>query len=311
MKLIYIILFCFFYHNLIAEDFRSRSSVNLIYQGDFMKKGNWRGNGFPKTMDSIVLKNGGHFVLQDDFTKSSRSQLFWLTVGENSEDVLELTKFDFKEGAYLLLASNFSLGAASRDLDRLDPMTPIEFNMSGGELICNQFFVGGRSSDTWLAHNPAKFNMTGGIIRAHRFLCGHGEQPVEVNLTGGKIFLGSIEELVSYDHDEYYEYGDKHMHISAGEIAQTTINWSILSRDYTQIIIEQGATGTSNLRNAIVNFNLSLLRRPIELPLIDNRGTGKILDADVTFNFYQLASDLKAEVTKGDGNDWILSITKK
>ncbi len=311
MRLIYIIFFCFFYHHLIAEDFRSRSSVHRINQGDLMKKGNWGTNGFPKTMDSVVLKNGGHFVLQDDFTKSSRSQLFWLTVGENSEEVLELTKFDFKEGAYLVVATNFTLGSATRDLDWRDPMTPVEFNMSGGELICNQFFVGGRSTDIWLSYTPAKFNMTGGIIRAHRFLCAYGEQPVEVNLIGGKIFLGSIEELVSYDHDEYYVYGDKHMSINAGEHAQTTINWSILSRDYTQIIIEQGTRANNNFRNTIVNFNLSLLRRPIELPLIDNRGTGRILDADVTFNFYQLASDLKAEVTKGDGNDWILSITKK
>ena len=281
-----------------------------VMSGDLMKRKNWNDQEMPSFLDSILFKGGNSFVLEGDLAKKIGGQVFAVTVGHNADDDSQTTVVDYKEGAYILSCSNFAIGSNS-PLERVEPTTPIKFNMSGGRIVCAQFIIGGAPTDERFGLSNVEFNMTGGTVRAKRLYTGYGTAPSIINLTGGKILLGSIEDLVSYDHDEYYKPGDNYFAINVGELSQPTINWSILSRDYTQIIIEQGATGNSNLRNAIVNFNLSLLRRPIELPLIDNRGTGKIFDADVTFNFYQLASDLKAEVTKGDGNDWILSITKK
>ncbi len=308
MKFIYTYIFLIFFTSIITADMIGENRV--IISGDLMKRKNWNNQEMPSFLDSILFRGGNKFVLKGNLAEKIGGQIFTVSVGYKAADDSQTTVVDYKEEAYILSSSNFTIGVNS-PLDRVEPTTPIKFNMSGGRIVCAQFIIGGAPTDEKFGLSNVEFNMTGGTVRAKRLYTGYGTAPSIINFTGGKILLGSIEDLVNYDYDEYYKPGDNSFSINVGELSQPTINWSILSRDYTQIIIEQGTRANNNFRNTIVNFNLSLLRRPIELPLIDNRGTGMISDANVTFNFHQLASDLKAEVTKGDGNDWILSITKK
>lgn len=307
MKLAYTYLFFVFLTSLIAAEFETNQ--RLLISGDFMDKKNWNEGERPKVMDSVLMRGGNSFVLDDDFTKRSKGQIYYVGLGHNAADHSQPTIFDFKEGAYLLTCSNFVVGPNS-DVVRTEPTTPVTFNMSGGKLVCSQFILGGINSDMRLGLSLSTFNMTGGIIRANRLFLSTGEKDAKMNLTSGKILLGPITDLVNYEHDVYYEPATS-FSIRTGERSQLTVNWNILNRDYTKIIIAPGTTSYSDWRNAIINFDLSLLQNPTDLILIDNRGTGQMKYEEVTFNFNKLAAHLKAEITKGDGNDWVLSITKK